>query len=124
MKTESHLSRDKRDAAVARGPGLLWWVAHAIAGFGIGGLFLAWGLTTFANGQTWIPLGWHRRLALEGGAATLFGWAMVAACAGMIAHGFLTCFDRLKHRAESGAKLAALAALALVIVALLAQLIG
>jgi len=118
MTVHSDRNMERGRSGVGLGPGPLWWVAHAIGGFGIGGLFLVWGLVVFSRGEARIPIGIYRRLVLEGGAATLFGWALVAVCAGLIAHMFLTCFERFKHVADTGAKFAAGVALLLFIGAL------
>jgi hypothetical protein len=121
----THLSRntEARGPQRATRPPALWWIAHAVAGVVLGGLPLAWGLVTLAYGETTLPL-LRYRIALHGTAATLFALAMLSACAGLFAYAFLTCFDRIKHRADTGAKFAAAAALLLFIAALTYHAIG
>jgi hypothetical protein len=103
---------------------MLWWVAHAIAGFGIGGLFLVWGLTILSRGEMSIRIPFLGRLMLEGGAAATFAWAMMLVCPAMIAHAFLTCFDRVKPWAEMVAKAIAALTLLLIIAAFVRHVVG
>ena len=120
----THLSRSTqaRGSQRATRPPALWWVAHAVAGVVLGGLPLVWGLVTLAHGRATLPM-YPRGIVLEDTAATLFALAMFSACAGLFAFAFLTCFDRIKHCADALAKLAAAAALVLVIAALAHNLI-
>jgi len=118
MTLRSNRYMERGRSGVGLGPGPLWWVAHAIGGFGIGGLFLVWGLVIISRGELTIPLAIAGRLVLRDGAAALFGWALVAVCVGIIAHVFLSCFEPIKHVAQMGAKAAAGVALLLIIGAL------
>jgi len=115
----THLSRNTqaRGSERATRPPALWWAAHAIAAVVLGGAPLTWGLVTLARSETTLPLV-RFRIVLHDTAATLFALAMFSAAAGLIAYAFLTCFDRIKHRAEAFAKLAAAATLVLFIAAL------
>ena len=114
---EPNTSMTGRRPPVATGPSAMWWVAHAIAGVVLGGLPLIWGLVTLGRGETSLPL-LRFSVVLQGGAATLFACAMFAAAAGLFSHAFLTCFERIKHRAATGAKAGLGLALLLFIAAL------
>ncbi len=120
-----HLNRGRqaRGSERATRPPALWWIAHAVAGVVLGVLPLVWGLVALARGRATLPF-YPRSIVLHDTAATLFALAMFSACAGLIAYAFLTCFDRIKHRADALAKLAAAATLLLLITALAHNLIA
>jgi hypothetical protein len=115
----THLNRNThaRGPQGATRPPALWWIAHAVAGVVLGSLPLVWGLVALARGRATLPM-YPRGIVLHDTAATLFALAMFCACAGLFAYAFLTCFDRIKHRADALAKLAAAATLLLLIAAL------
>jgi hypothetical protein len=120
---EHNVNTPNRRTPVALGPPAMWWVAHAIAGVVLGALPLIWGMVTLGRGQTTLPVP-RFSIVLKDGAATLFACAMFVAAAGLFSHAFLTCFDRIKHRAASGAKAACGLALLLFIAALVHRAIA
>ncbi|MBU0616889.1 MAG: tetratricopeptide repeat protein [Planctomycetes bacterium] len=68
MTLHSDRNMERARSGVELGPGPLWWVAHAIGGFGIGGVFLVWGLVVLSRGEIRIPLAVAGRLVLRDGA--------------------------------------------------------
>lgn len=124
MKTNLESPSGARSSDSAGGPPLIWWFAHAIAGAVLGGSALLWGLLILANGRVSLPITFRTRLVLEGTPAELFGWAMIAACIGLVSHAFLACFDRIKWPARALARAAGAVVLMLFIAALVTNLAG
>ena len=106
------------------GPPLKWYVAHAVAAVVLAAPFLLWGCWTLHSGYTLLPISRFARARLEGIAAELFAWAMITAAPGLVAHVFLTCFDPLKHRADTFARATGALTLLLITAALFTHTFG
>lgn len=121
----SRMSDEKSTAQRAGGPPASWWWANAIAALVVSVPLLVWGLLAVSSGHTSI---WYwrfglRRVEFFGVAAKILGAALMVGSCGLFAHMFLTCFDALKWKASSFAKLAGALFLLLFIAAVVQRLI-
>lgn len=102
MQTPPDHLEDPLPVSTSAAPDALWWGAHTVVALLFAGVLFVLGIIVIRGEYAFLPIygrySW-RGITLEGPAAVLLGWSLLAACPAVVAHVFAPSLDRARPAA-------------------------